>query len=126
MKRDGLDAPDARPLDAALLFLRETFAGIAGFAIHLREDRGIEVALVEGDFAAANDSGDDSGESLDASHRANRVRVLAGNPANFEGEFRSGRQRVAACTHRSRAGVRFLSMESDCVTLDAFCAKDRG
>ena len=97
MKCDRLDVPDARPFDRAALFVGETLAGFAGFAVHGGEDGGVEVALIERGFAAADYGGDDARESLDAAHGADGIGMFAGDGANFEGEFRGGGERVAAC-----------------------------
>ena len=126
MKGDGFDAPEARPLDGAFFFFGETAAGRLSFAEHLGKNVGIEVALVEGGFAATDDGGDDAGKCFEAAHGADGVRMLAGDVANFEGEFCGGGEGVAAGAHGRGAGVSFLTVERNDVAFDTFGPEDNG
>src|SRR5271154_4194386 len=87
MERERLDVPDARPFDGATFFGGETAAGFLGLRVHVGEDFGVEVALIEGGFAAADDGGDNAGKSFEAADGADGVGVLFGDVTNFEGEF---------------------------------------
>ena len=99
VERDGFDGPDLGPLDGAVFFGGEFFTGGLSIGEHAREDAGVEVAHVERGFAAADYSGDDAGEGLDAAHGGDRLRVLAGDRTDFEGEPGAGGQGVAADFH---------------------------
>src|ERR1700742_4392890 len=99
MERDGLDAPDARPLDRAFFFGGESLAGLACFAVHLRKDGAIEIALIERGFAAADDGGDNARKGFQASHCEDGIGMLAGDTANLERELCGGGERVAASVH---------------------------
>ena len=120
----GFNAPDAGPLHRAAFLAGEAFTRLLGLGIHAGEHGRIEVTLVERQFATAHDGGDDAGEGLEAADSANGVGVLAGNGADFEGQFGGGSQSVPAKLHRRRAGVRFLPLKSDGVTLDALGTGD--
>jgi len=126
MEGDGLDVPDARPFDGALFFFGEAVAGFLSFAEHLRENLRVEVALIEGGFAAAHHRSDDAGEGFHAAHGADGVGMLARDMADFEGEFGGGRQRVTTILHGCGAGMRFLTVEGDEVALDSLSAKHSG
>ena len=126
VERDWFNGPDSRPLDGAAVLGGEAVACFLRLAVHLREDCGGEVALVEGALAAADDRGDDSGEGLDGAHGADGVLVLAGDGADFEREPGGGGEGVAAVGHGRGAGVRLLAVEGDGVALDAFGAEDGG
>src|SRR5256885_11507824 len=125
MKRHGFDVPETRPVYCTIFFLSETLACFLSFAIHAREDVGVEISLVECDFTAADHRGNDTGKSFYTAHGANGILMFFGDGANLEREFGRGCQSVATRVHGRRAGVRFLSMESDDVTLDTFCAEHR-
>ena len=56
------NVPDAGPLHGAAFLFCELSTFILGLAINCGEHVGIEVALVEGCFATANNSSDDAGE----------------------------------------------------------------
>ena len=101
VERDGLDRPDAGPVDGAAFFFGEAAAGGLGFAVHGGEDLGREVALVQSAFAAADYGGDDAGEGFDGAHGADGVGVFGGDGADFEGEFGGGGEGVAAVGHGS-------------------------
>ena len=122
----GCDIPDARPLYGAAFLGCELGALLLGFAVHLREHIGVQVALIERCLAAANYRCDDAGKGLDAAHGADCVRMLAGDGADFKGEFGGGGEGVAARVHRGGAGVRLLTVKSYRVALDALGAEYRG
>src|SRR5205823_48128 len=87
MKRHGFDVPETRPVYRTIFFLSETLACVLSFAVHVREYTGVEISLVECDFAAADDRGDDTGKSFHTAHGADGVLVFFGDAANFQCEF---------------------------------------
>jgi N-carbamoyl-L-amino-acid hydrolase len=52
--------------------------------VHLGEDLGIQVALVQGGFAAAHNRGNNPGKGLHTAHGAHGVRVSVGDVPDFE------------------------------------------
>src|SRR5208283_4281336 len=97
MERYRLNVPKARPGHRAILFGGKALAGFPGFAVHLRKDVGVEVALVQGDLAAAHDRRNYPRERLDAAHGANSVRLFPGDGADFKRQFCRGSKGVTPC-----------------------------
>src|SRR6202166_5229570 len=122
MKRDRLDAPDPRPFHSAILFARKSLTGLLSLAVHLRKHCGVEVALVKRSFTSPNNRGDDSRKRFQASHRADRIRMLARNVPYLQSQLRRCGQGIASLFHGRRARVRFLSVERDAVALASLCA----
>ena len=116
------DAPKARPLHRAFFFLRKTAAGFLRLLIHLGQNAGVQIALIERGFASTHHGGHDPRKRFETTHGANRIGVFVGNIANVEGEFGCGCQRVTTRIHRSGTGVGLLAEESNVVALDAFGA----
>ena len=110
MEGHRFDAPDLRPFDGAVLFAREALAGFSRVLIHLRKDRGVEIALIERCFARPTTAVTMPGKVF----RLPMVQTASGcffaMVADFEGEFRGGGKRVAAGVHRRGTGVRFLAV----------------
>src|ERR1017187_5205184 len=93
------NVPDARPFHGAAFLFRELSTLVLGLAIHSSENLGAKVALIEGHFAAANDSGDDTGKSLDTANGADSVRMLHGDGPNLQSELCGSCQRIAPRLH---------------------------
>ena len=100
MERHRLDVPDPRPFHRAALFGGETFAGFARLTKHLGKHGGVEIALIERGFAAADHGGDDPGKRLHAAHGADGVGMLAGDGADLERQLR-GRRPAHRAAHSS-------------------------
>ncbi len=116
--KDRLDIPNPFPGDGHVTFLGETLAGLPGFAQHLGKGISLEMALVEGDAAILDDTGDDPGLCRAAADGAGAA-VAFGDAISLRTHFGGGEERIFAALHRRAAGMRRLAVESDRVPLDA-------
>src|SRR5256885_8365183 len=105
MKRHGFNVPQARPVYRTIFFVSETLACFLSFAVHVREDVGVEISLVECDFAAADHRGDDTRKSFHTAHGANGILVFFGDAANLQREVGRGLESVATRVHVRCTGV---------------------
>ena len=96
MKWFRRNVPDAGPLYGAILFLSKLRAFFLGFAIHLRQDSGIQIALIERGFAAADYSGDDAWKCFYTAYCAHRIGVAHGDRPDLQREFGSSSERVVS------------------------------
>jgi len=94
MKWYWLDVPEPRPTYGALFFCGEALAGFLSFAIHLGQNSGVQVALVEGNFAAPNHGGHNSWKCFQAADRTDGVFVFLCDGADFECQLGGGSQSV--------------------------------
>ena len=72
----------------------KSLARLLRFAVHLRQNPGVQVALIERGFAPAHNRRHNSRKCFQAAHRADRVRMLARNIANFQSQLRRSSQSV--------------------------------
>src|SRR3954469_13376912 len=83
VKRDWLNAPDARPIHRAMLFFSEAKACLARFLIHRRQNAGIQIALIERRLASSHHRSHYSRERFDAAHGTPGGGMLTRNCTNF-------------------------------------------
>ena len=79
MERDRLNVPDARPLYAAAFFAGKALARLPRLPVHAGKHAGIEVALIESSFAAANHRRHNSGKSFQTADGTHGFGILFGN-----------------------------------------------
>ncbi len=81
--------------------------------VHLRQNAGIEIALIERRFAAAHHRRHNPGKSLHDCRWCRPRRDAFRNRPDLKRQFCCRGQRIAPRVHRRRAGVRFLPMKGD-------------
>lgn len=79
---------------------------------------GVDVALVEGDLAIGDDTGDDAGACLAGADGADAA-VAVGDLVDFRSHPCGGEEGVLAAIHGRAAGVGGLAGEGDLMALDA-------
>ena len=79
-KSRSLVASEARFLAPGV----QSIATLSGLAVHLRQNSGIQIALIERHLAAPDDRRDNAGKRLEAANRANRIRMFFGDITNLE------------------------------------------
>lgn len=124
IEKDGFDLPKAFPGNANIALLREAFAGSFCILEHFGESRRVEVALVKGDAAFRDNTGDDAGFGSTGADGANTAVAALGDAIDFRAHFCGGKESVFATIHRSTAGMGSLAMKGDSVAFDAESAED--
>src|ERR1043165_8377719 len=113
MEWPGLDLPEAFPRNLHVALLRKALGGVLCLLEHLREFRGVEMALVERDAAFLDDARHDPGLGGARTDRADPVAAALRDLVNLRTHFRRSQEGVLAPIHRRAAGMRRLPEEGD-------------